>query len=144
MAAHGLKSLWMLPLLMVLAMAAVHGLMAGGVAILGYANPGAEVRAFLDDVARGDTRRAAARVVTPTSHEELRFLGYRLAQRFGNPVSVETEIPYWSPTAAVVWSTTRTAPGHRYILMWTLVHTRDGWRLHDLSPTRDVAPDLPG
>ncbi len=144
MATRGLGFLVLLPLLTALAIASVQGAMDGGVAILGYANPGAQVRAFLCDVARGDVGPAANRVAAPTTPEELRFLVYRLEQRFGDPVSIETEIPYWSPTAAVVWSITRTDAGHRYILVWTLVHTRTGWRLHDLTPTRDVAPDLPG
>lgn len=99
---------------------------------------------FVAAVNGGEYGAARKALATPAERLDVRGLGETLNELYGPIVMNGASVRQRTAERAVVWSYTRTAAGHRYLMNWTLAHLNGRWYIIDCGVLHDVAPGVGG
>ncbi|MHB9131115.1 MAG: hypothetical protein ACYDBB_08505 [Armatimonadota bacterium] len=138
MATRGIRILIILPLLV----GACAGLcwlaiyFGGGQLVM--AQPDQQVRQLLREISTGQLASASLQVSAKIPPQQLRKMGTRLVDRYGQAVITSTEMLEWTPDRARVWSQTRTASGATLAITWVFVQRDGQWVVIHFSTVDDI------
>lgn len=142
MAIRGISSAILLPFVIILLVGTCWNLSAAGYGQWVMAEPSQEVQSFLREVLTGEDAAARAYLGPRVADTDLSALRWWILGHYGYPVTTQVDVRRESDTRAVLWTSSETEDGHRFLIRWVLTFAHGRWMINNLDGVHDIAPDL--